>query len=118
MAHHNDLGKRGEQLAREYLTVQHFTILHTNWKWSRYEIDVIASRGKMLHFIEVKTRSNGRFGFPEESVDRGKMLRLMKAAEQYQYLHPAWKWVQYDILSIMMRQGQEPEYFLLEDVYL
>lgn len=118
MAHHNELGKYGEQLAGIYLTEKNFIILHVNWKYSRYEIDVIASKNHVLHFIEVKTRSNNRFGFPEDSVDKKKMKRLMMAAEQYTHLHPDWKYVQYDVLSISMRKNDPPEFFFIEDVYL
>ena len=118
MSRHNELGKYGEQLARAYLTQRGYAILHVNWKYSWYEIDIIASAGKVLHFVEVKTRSNNRFGFPEESVGKKKMQKLMKAAEQYLYLHPAWKLVQYDILSVSIRKEQPPDFFLIEDVYL
>lgn len=118
MAHHNELGRYGEQLAQDYLTAKNFVILHVNWKYSRYEIDVIAHRNKVLHFIEVKTRSNRTFGFPEEAVGRAKMQKLMKAAEQYLFLHPAWNRVQYDILSISVCKQQPPGFFLIEDVYL
>ncbi|MBE7173956.1 MAG: YraN family protein [Williamsia sp.] len=117
MSWHIQLGKRGEQLAKAYLTEKGFLILSVNWKYSRYEIDLIASKEEVLHFIEVKTRSNERFGLPEESVDKQKMRRLMKAADQYLYLHPGWKWVQYDVLAITIRGNQAPRFFVIEDVY-
>ena len=117
MAHHNELGKYGEQLAGVYLTEKNFLIMQTNWKYSWYEIDIIASKNNMIHFIEVKTRSNHRFGYPEEGVDKKKMKRLMKAAEQYLHLHPVWKHVQYDIISISVRKNGLPEFFFIEDVY-
>lgn len=117
MSRHIELGKWGEQLARDYITQQAFSILAVNWRYSRYEIDIIASREGVLHFIEVKTRSNTRFGFPEESVDRQKMKRIMDAADHYLYLHPGWKWVQYDVLSICVSKDQAPAFFFIEDVY-
>ena len=117
MSWHIELGKWGEQQARTYITEKSFFILSVNWKYSRYEIDIIASREGVLHFIEVKTRSNTRFGFPEESVDKQKMKRLMRAADHYLYLHPHWKWVQYDVLSILLSKDNSPGFFMLEDVY-
>ena len=117
MPQHIELGKLGEQLARTYITQKAFSILSVNWKYSYYEIDIIASRESILHFIEVKTRSNTRFGFPEESVDKQKMKKLMKAADHYLYLHPNWKWVQYDVLSILIGKDQAPDFFFIEDVY-
>jgi len=54
---------------------------------------------------------------PEESVNRKKMLNLMKAADLYMmtehYIGP----IQFDVLAIVLKDP-EPEYFLLEDVYL
>ena len=118
MATHNETGKTGESLAAEWLKKSGFTLLHYNWRHSHYEIDIIASRANMLHFIEVKTRRSNRFGYPEESVSDRKMENLMQAAEEFLYRHPEWKKVQYDVLSITMGKNEEADFFLIEDVYL
>ena len=117
MATHNETGKKGEQLAYEWLVRNGFSILHHNWRYSHYEIDIIAAREKILHFTEVKTRRNHRFGFPEEAVSKKKMQRLMLAAEEYLFQNPEWKRVQYNILSISLLKNEEPRFFLIEDVY-
>ena len=54
MASHNELGKEAEQMAVNYLTQKGYTILHCNWRHSRYEIDIIAMKDKLLRIIEVK----------------------------------------------------------------
>lgn len=118
MASHNELGKLGESLACKYMQDKGFTVLHTNWVHAPYEIDMIASKGRKLHFIEVKTRRSTAFGFPEESVDKKKFKGLQKAAAQFQYRNPQWKEVQFDILSIMIGNNNTAEYFYIEDVYL
>ena len=118
MATHNEIGKKGESLAADWLEKSGFTLLHHNWRHSHYEIDIIASRSNMLHFIEVKTRRSNRFGYPEESVSDRKMENLMQAAEEFLYRHPEWKKVQYDVLSITMGKNEEADFFLIEDVYL
>ncbi|MFP5080538.1 YraN family protein [Pedobacter sp. JCM 36344] len=69
MASHNDLGKRGEELAKEYLENKGYQILKMNWRHKRAEIDLIAKQKDTLVFIEVKTRSSTNFGQPEEFVD-------------------------------------------------
>jgi putative endonuclease len=117
MATHNETGKNGELLAHDWLLLNGFSILHHNWRYSRYEIDIIATRGKILHFTEVKTRRNHRFGFPEEAVSKKKMRSLMLAAEEYLSQNPQWKRVQYNILSISLLENEEPRFFLIEDVY-
>ncbi|HTF30986.1 MAG TPA: YraN family protein, partial [Flavitalea sp.] len=61
-------GKKGELLAAKYLLDLGFNILHCNWRYRKAEIDIIASKNSILHFIEVKTRTSLAFGYPEESV--------------------------------------------------
>ena len=118
MASHNELGRHGEELGKQFLEQQNFEILHLNWKHSYYEIDVIASKNNVLHFIEIKTRRNERFGMPEESVDKKKLRKLMNAGEEFLFRFPDWKRVQYDVLSILLLAGTAPQYFFIEDVYL
>lgn len=117
MAHHNDTGKDGEALAWAYLQQHGYEIIDKNWRHKNWEIDVIASKDKRLHIVEVKTRRSLRFGFPEENMDNRKMQYLINAAEEYMYQNPGWKQLQFDILSININPGNT-EYFLIEDVYL
>ena len=117
MSGHNELGEKGEALAVAWFQKKGFEILHRNWRHSHWEVDIIASNGKLLHFIEVKTRSNKQYGEPEESVGKKKIQNLMNAAEEYLYQNPDWKRIQFDILSIYLPKNGEPEYFLIEDVY-
>ncbi|HEY4874137.1 MAG TPA: YraN family protein [Puia sp.] len=44
MATHNDLGKNGEKLAKEYFEKNNYEILHLNWRHSHFEVDIIASK--------------------------------------------------------------------------
>lgn len=118
MAEHNLTGKSGEALAVAYLKRMHFDILHTNWRHSYYEIDIIASKNDILHFIEVKTRRSLKFGYPEESVSDKKIENLMNGADAFLSASPQWKKIQFDILSVLLRNHQDPEYLFIEDVYL
>lgn len=117
MALHNELGKKGEQLAEEYLVGLGYTILFRNWRHGRYEIDLVAAKNEVLHFIEVKTRSSNQFGLPEEAVNKKKLRHMVFAGAQYHQLYPQWKRIQFDVLSISCI-GIETNYFLIEDVYL
>jgi putative endonuclease len=117
MALHNELGRKGEQLAEEHLTKLGYTILFRNWRCRRYEIDIIATRDNILHFIEVKTRRSDSFGMPEESVGRKKLRRMVFAGEAFTQRYPNWKRIQFNILSISF-VNEEANYFLIEDVYL
>jgi len=117
MANHNNTGKQGEGLALKYLSDQGFRILHTNWRYSRYEIDIIAERNNILHFIEVKTRRSDKYGMPEEGVTVKKFESVSKAAEIFLEENPGWKRIQFDTLAIMLKNNGT-EYFLIEDVAL
>ena len=83
MAKHLDTGKKGEQLAVNYLTKQGFNVLETNWRYKKLEVDIIAKDGEILVFVEVKTRSTDFFGKPEEFVDKQKEKHLAKAGAAY-----------------------------------
>lgn len=118
MASHNQTGITGEAMAVKYLTEKGFAILHQNWRYSHWEVDIIASKEGILHFIEVKTRRTKKFGHPEEAVSKKKMQNLINASEEFLYQQPQWKRIQFNILSITILKKQPVEYFFIEDVYL
>jgi putative endonuclease len=118
MAKHNHTGLEGETLGTAYLQAGGYLVLEKNWRHSHWEVDIIASKNDTLHFIEIKTRRTKKFGLPEEKVGRKKIENLINAAEQYLYLQPQWKRIQFDILSILILNNQPVNYFFIEDVYL
>lgn len=118
MASHNELGKEGEEMAARWLKGNGFELLHRNWRHSHYEIDIVAIKGKFLHFVEVKARKASPFGYPEDSVTKKKFKNLQKAADEYLFLNPGHSWISYDILSITLLGNKEAEYFFIEDVFL
>jgi putative endonuclease len=118
MASHIELGTAGEDLAEIWLKVNGYEILHRNWRHSYYEIDIIALKNKILCFIEVKARNASPFGYPEDSVSKKKFRNLQRASDEYLFLNPGYRWIQYHILAITLHKNKEPEFFLLEDVFL
>ena len=118
MAQHNQTGSTGEAMAVHYLAEKGFATLHQNWRHSHWEVDIIASKDGILHFIEVKTRRTKKFGHPEEAVSKKKIQNLINASEEYLYQQPQWKRIQFDILSITILKDEPVEYFFIEDVYL
>ena len=119
MASHNDTGKTGEELALAYFLQQCYTLLHRNWRHRHWEIDLVLSRNDILHFVEVKCLRSGRFGNPEDKVDKRKLQHIINAAEVFLETNPTWKKIQFDVLSVILEGiNGKPEYFLIEDVYL
>ena len=116
MPTHIDIGKAGEKLAEEYLAENGFTILHRNWRFSHDEIDIIATKKNMVHFVEVKYRSSNYHSHPEEAVNKKKIRTLLRCIEQFLFLNPQHVDFRLDILSITQRQNEEAEFFFIEDV--
>lgn len=117
MALHIAKGKKGEALASDYLRRKDFDIITCNWRHLHHEIDIIAVKEGVLHFIEVKTRHSFVYGYPEEAVSKKKFDSLKKGAACFLQRYPAWKRIQFDILAIS-RFDNRDEYFFIEDVYL
>ena len=59
MARHNELGRLGEQIAAEYLIKKGYTIRDSNWRWQRYELDIVCEHNGRIVIVEVKTRTSG-----------------------------------------------------------
>ncbi len=118
MSHNKTIGDKGETLAIQFFETNGYAILEKNWRYSRYELDIIASKNEILHIIEVKTRTNTHFGAPHEGVTPKKFEQILKGAEAYLYEHPEWTKVQYDVLSILIMKNKPPEYTLLEDFFI
>lgn len=81
----NPIGKKGEDLAVEYLKKQGYAFLERNFRKHYGEIDIIAldKKEQTLVFIEVKTRTSHQFGTPLESITYWKLRPLIKTAELY-----------------------------------
>lgn len=118
MALHIQTGKFGESLAARYLILKDFEIIECNWRFKRFEIDIIAVRNNIIHFVEIKTRHSTLFGFPEESVTKKKFKNLQNAAAVYLSTFNEVKRIQFDILSILILPGKEIEYYFIEDFYM
>ncbi len=118
MAEHNETGEIGEEYAVQFLRQRGFKILHRNWRFGHYEVDIIANEEDKLHFIEVKTRTNVTYGYPEEAVTKIKLKHLIKSANHFLLVNPFWERIQFDILSILMFHDKEIKYLFIEDVYL
>ena len=82
-AYKKHFGKRGEDLAIEYLEEYNFDILFNNFRSKFGEIDIIAEKDRKIYFIEVKTRANLNKGKPYESVTPRKIHQMKKAATYF-----------------------------------
>ena len=101
-----NIGKRGETIAAQYLLEKGYTILEANWRSPYGEIDLITSQDGMITFVEVKTRASKSLGPPEISITPRKLEHLRNSAECYIQQHPeapnTWR---IDAIAIQLRAG-------------
>jgi putative endonuclease len=117
MAVHNDLGRRGESLAKAHLETAGYEILDENWTHGKAEIDLIAYKDKVIIFAEVKTRTGNGFGEPEDFVDLRKQRLLAGAADEYIYLMNHQGEVRFDIIAILFNNETNFKLNHIEDAF-
>ena len=112
------LGDYGEGLACEYLRGLGFEILARNVRVGRVELDAVAREGRTLCFVEVRTRRSARFGRPEESIDRRKQIRLVRAAlgALREHRWPAHEALRFDVVAVDA-STDPPEIRLIRDAF-
>lgn len=82
-----EIGKWGENLACKYLEDNNYKVINKNFLCKQGEIDIISKDmiKKELVFIEVKTRSNLKYGNPADSVNKKKQKHMKRAIKYYIY---------------------------------
>lgn len=111
MALHNELGKKGEELAVAFLLKHGYEILETNWISGKAEIDIIARKENLLAIVEVKTRSSIVFGLPQDFVTPKKIQMLTKAVNEFVQSYALDCEVRFDIIGVTLTQsGHEIEH--------
>ena len=83
-------GRLGELAARRHLESVGYTILASNVRCGRHEIDIVADDGGTLVFVEVRARRGRMFGAPEESITQSKQGRMLTAAQHYLTANDCW----------------------------
>jgi len=100
-------GRRGEELAAVYLAGQGYTIIARNWRCAIGELDLIATDGQTLVFVEVRTRRGGHLGAAEESITPAKQARLIELAQTYlqgiDLTYPSWR---IDVVAVQLGRGE------------
>jgi putative endonuclease len=117
MADHNDLGKKGEQLAIDFLLKNDYKILEKNYRYLKAEVDIIAKKENILAVIEVKTRSTDYFGNPQDFVNPKKIKLLLSAIDHYVVQKDLDVEVRFDIIAII-HQNNNTKIDHLEDAFL
>jgi putative endonuclease len=81
-------GRAAEAAAAAYLVREGWLLLGRNVRIGRGELDLIARRGPVLAFVEVKARRSAACGSPEDAVDRRKRRQIARLAELWLAARP------------------------------
>jgi putative endonuclease len=117
MAEHNDLGKKGEDAAAGYLRQNGYSIIERNWVNEKYEIDIIAQNEEFIIFVEVKTRSSDYWENPEEAVSKGKIKRIVEAADFYLREKDIGLPARFDVIAVIWK-GKKYEIDHIDDAFM
>ena len=117
MADHNELGKKGEKLAIDFLVKNEYHILEKNYRYLKAEVDIIAQKENILAVVEVKTRSTDYFGDPQDFVNPKKIKLLLSAIDYYVIEKDLDVEVRFDIIAIIYK-NDTTKIEHLEDAFL
>ena len=93
-------------MAREFLVKEGYTLLDTNWRYLSHEVDIIAKKGDILAFVEVKTRNSRFLGEPEIFVSRTQQRSYITVADAYVRQFNRTEEVRFDIISIVLNSKE------------
>ena len=102
MRYKKNVGDLGEDFAAALMENAGYRIIARNFATKQGEIDLIAIKDGVIHFVEVKTRTGCQYGYPSDAVTKIKQDRIRKAATQYlNSRRLKWNSVSFDVYEIM-----------------
>lgn len=103
------LGKEGEDIAAKWLVTQGFTVFERNISNKFGEIDIVARKGKIYYFFEVKTARGGSWFNPAENLTPAKLRKFVISCEYYALTHHIEEYRIHGILVTMGSQSPKVE---------
>ena len=112
------LGNKGEEAAAQYLENHGYFIRERNYRAKTGEIDIIASKGDIVSFVEVKTRGSLRYGAPAEAVNYYKQRKIVRTAQSYiRYKGLQNYSYRFDVLEILAPKSGSMSFRLIENAF-
>ncbi|MFD1551507.1 endonuclease [Putridiphycobacter roseus] len=107
MANHNEIGKKGEEIAKKYLLDKGYKVLACNYRFKHLEIDIICEKDCHLIIVEVKTRQSSYLAGPEDTVSKTKQKGIIKCANAYIIEHEIDMETRFDIIAIILNTNEK-----------
>ena len=113
------LGAYGERVAADWLRSHGCKVLARNFKGPhRGEVDLVVRDGKVLLFVEVKTRQLGTRIRPLDAVDKTKQALIERGAnawlKQLGTRNLPWR---FDVIEVYVAEGEKPQVKHVRDVF-
>ena len=111
--------RAGERAALEAYRGRGFRVLARNWRCPLGELDLVVERNGLIVFCEVKTRRGAAVAGPHESVGHAKRRKVRTLAEAFlsSARVPADARCRFDVASVLLQRGREPDLHLFEDAF-
>ena len=107
MINKKKIGSIGEKIAQEFLKNKGYNIINTNFYTKRGEIDIIATMENELIFVEVKTRTNNKYGTPALAVNYTKIKHMKCTAKIFLMLNKFYNYsIRFDVIEIVIKNGK------------
>lgn len=100
MKYKKNIGAAGEEIAAFIIQEKGYTVIERNYKCRIGEIDIIAVKDRVVHFIEVKTRTNNKYGFPAEAVNFEKQKRIKNTANYFAVRNKYEGKISFDVIEV------------------
>jgi putative endonuclease len=105
-------GGEAEEMVAERLRGEGFAIVARNVRVGRLEIDLIARRGSLIVFCEVRSRATDAFVDPILTIGRAKIWRVRRAAEAWlTFRHIRYEEVRFDAASVVLQPDPAIAYY-------
>jgi putative endonuclease len=113
------IGNYGEQVAVDWLRSQGCKVLARNFKGPHQgEVDIIARDGKLLLFVEVKTRRQGTRIRPLDAVDKPKQTLIERGANAWlKHLGTRDLPWRFDVIEVYLKDGEKPQVNHVRDAF-
>ena len=97
----------GEKIAQGFLFNKGYEVLETNFYTKKGEIDIIAKYNNCIVFVEVKTRTNLKFGTPAMAVNTIKRKHIKNVAKIFLYLNRLYNnEIRFDVIEVLIKDGK------------
>ena len=103
-----ELGKKGELIAEEFLIKNEYKIICKNFYTKKGEIDIIVQKDNEIIFVEVKTRTNLKFGTPAMAINYTKKKYIKLSAKIFLYLNQDIKYssIRFDVIEVFIKNDK------------